>query len=249
MGNRIIKESICSSDSIGMLSFFEEVCFYHLIVICDDFGRADGRLDVLRNRMFQVDTRSVTAKQIDAALDKMVTAGMVARYTVNGKPYLQLLSWDRHQNVRNKKSKYPGPDQADPVEKPVENFNCQQLNTIDVNCEQLKTFDVPIQSNPNPIQFLSESNPAREARPVENSKKKDDDVVFSTILYDNSEFSITAGDIRSWKREYPGVDIIGELAIIKKEMELGILQGPRQSGKKLQEYINGRLKGKAGGKT
>ena len=36
MPNRIIRESICTSDSIDKLSWFEEVLFYRLIVNCDD---------------------------------------------------------------------------------------------------------------------------------------------------------------------------------------------------------------------
>ena len=43
MPNRILKESICRSEEIDSLSWFEEVLFYRLIVICDDFGRYDGR--------------------------------------------------------------------------------------------------------------------------------------------------------------------------------------------------------------
>ena len=43
MPNRILKESIRTSDTIGELSWFEEVLFYRLIVSCDDYGRFDGR--------------------------------------------------------------------------------------------------------------------------------------------------------------------------------------------------------------
>ena len=32
---------------------------------------------------------------------------------VNGKPYLHFPTWSKHQNIRNQRSKYPGPDQAD----------------------------------------------------------------------------------------------------------------------------------------
>ena len=36
MPNRIIKESIRTSDSINDLTWFEEVLFYRLMVSCDD---------------------------------------------------------------------------------------------------------------------------------------------------------------------------------------------------------------------
>ena len=37
MPNRILKESICRSDTIDHLTWFEEVLFYRLIVSCDDY--------------------------------------------------------------------------------------------------------------------------------------------------------------------------------------------------------------------
>ena len=52
MPNRIIRESICTSESIDGLSWFEEVLFYRLIVSCDDFGRYDGRAAIIKNRLF-----------------------------------------------------------------------------------------------------------------------------------------------------------------------------------------------------
>ena len=52
MPNRIIKESICTSDSIDSLSWFEEVLFYRLIVNCDDYGRFDGRPSIIKSRLF-----------------------------------------------------------------------------------------------------------------------------------------------------------------------------------------------------
>ena len=52
MPNRILKESVCTSDSIYALTWFEECLFYRLIVNCDDFGRFDGRVAVIKNRLF-----------------------------------------------------------------------------------------------------------------------------------------------------------------------------------------------------
>lgn len=131
MPNRILKESIRTSDSISNLTWFEEVLFYRLIVSCDDYGRYDGRPLVIKGNCFPLKS-AVTEKQIDEALNKLAKAGMVCRYTANGKPYLQLLTWESHQQIRAKKSKYPEPDKLESI------------------CNQMKS-DVPvIQSNPNP---------------------------------------------------------------------------------------------------
>ena len=68
MPNRIIKESICRSDTINSLSCFEEVLFYRLIVACDDYGRFDGRPSVIKGYCFPLKDTSV--KDIEAALAK-----------------------------------------------------------------------------------------------------------------------------------------------------------------------------------
>ena len=137
MPNRIIKESICTSDSIAELNWFEEVLFYRLIVNCDDYGRFDGRTAVVKNRLFPLKD-NVTAKAVEAAVNKLVTVGLVTLYFFEGKPYLQLPTWDKHQTVRAKKSKFPSPDDG--------------VKASEIICKQMQA-DVPViqsESNPNP---------------------------------------------------------------------------------------------------
>lgn len=145
MPNRIIKESICTSDSIAELNWFEEVLFYRLIVNCDDYGRFDGRTAVVKNRLFPLKD-NVTAKAVEAAVNKLVTVGLVTLYFFEGKPYLQLPTWDKHQTVRAKKSKFPSPDDG--------------VKASEIICNQMQA-DVPViqsESNPNP-------NPNPKAEP------------------------------------------------------------------------------------
>ena len=133
MPNRIIKESVCSSDNLDQLSWFEEVLFYRLIVNCDDFGRMDARPAIIRARLFPL--KSLTDSQIEKALTSLRSAAMIDLYEVDGRSFLQMRTWNRHQSIRAKKSKYPAPDD----EKAIES-NCMQMQA-----------DVPvIQSNPNP---------------------------------------------------------------------------------------------------
>ena len=104
MPNRILKESICRSEDIDSLTWFEEVLFYRLIVICDDFGRFDGRIKIIKGSCFPL--KSVTEKDIERALNKLSAVGLVKLYQVEEKPYLQLVTWSSHQTIRNQKSKY-----------------------------------------------------------------------------------------------------------------------------------------------
>lgn len=123
MPNRIIKESICRSDSIDSLSWFEEVLFYRLIVVCDDYGRFDGRAAIIKGACFPL--RDVRIEQIEKALDKLSTVGMVWRYSVEDRPFLQLIAWERHQQKRAKNSKYPSPETT-----------CNQMISNDIGCSR-----------------------------------------------------------------------------------------------------------------
>ena len=143
MPNRILKESICTSDSIDSLTWFEECLFYRMIVNCDDFGRFDGRIAVIKNRLFPL-KENLTLKTVSDAINNLARAGLVMPYECDGKPFLYLPSWNEHQNVRAKRSKYPEPD---------------NVNTYDCKCMQMNANVPDIQSNPNPIR-----NPNTEVR-------------------------------------------------------------------------------------
>lgn len=143
MPNRIIKESICVSDSINSLGWFDEVLFYRLIVNCDDYGRFDGRTAVIKNRLFPL-KENLTLKNVDTAINNLARAGLISLYEYDGKPFLSLPGWNEHQSIRAKRSKYPDPEEA-----------CLQMISDDCKCPRN-----PIQSNPNPIRE-SESESAR----------------------------------------------------------------------------------------
>ena len=151
MPNRILKESICASDTIDGLSWFEEVLFYRLIVNCDDYGRFDGRPSIIKNRLFPL-KENLTIKAVSAAVDSLANAGLVTLYEFEGKPFLYLPTWNSHQSIRAKKSKYPDP--ADCVK------------SSEIICNQMQT-NVPViqsntESNPN---TKSESNSGEKAYP------------------------------------------------------------------------------------
>lgn len=111
MPNRILRESVCTSETVHRLDWFEEVCFYRLTVQCDDFGRMDARLPVLKARLFPL-CETVTTEALAAAFDTLEGVGLIQRYEVDGLPFLQLPTWEKYQRVRNKRSRYPSPDEA-----------------------------------------------------------------------------------------------------------------------------------------
>ncbi len=108
MPNRILKETVCTSPNIEQLGWFEEVCFYRLLVQCDDFGRMDARPSLLRARLFPL-REDIDSEQMVAAMDALEAVGLIERYTVDEQPYLQLPTWDTHQHVRTKRYRFPPP--------------------------------------------------------------------------------------------------------------------------------------------
>ena len=105
MPNRILKESICKSDQIDELGWFEEVFFYRLLVNCDDYGVMDARPKILKADLFPL--KEISLDMIDAAIDKLVQIGLAKTYEVDRKPYIQVIKWSDHQRVRESKHKYP----------------------------------------------------------------------------------------------------------------------------------------------
>ena len=111
MGNRLIKESVCISEQIDELDWFEEVFFYRLIVNCDDYGVMDARLKILKAKLFPL--KDLTLDDISRAVSTLVRIGLIRVYEVDGKPFLKLIKWEDHQRVRNSKHKYPVEDEME----------------------------------------------------------------------------------------------------------------------------------------
>lgn len=123
MPNRVIKESIKRSAEIDQLTWFQEVVFYRLMVTVDDFGSYFGDPMILRCDLFPM-KEDVTKKSIQDALDKLEDIGLIMTYEHNGRKYLKLTNWEKHQTVRNQKSKFPAPEEQKTIE-----CNCNQLNS------------------------------------------------------------------------------------------------------------------------
>lgn len=159
MPNRILKEGICTSDQINELTWFEEALFYRMIVNCDDFGRFDGRIQVVKNRLFPL-KENITAKQVKDGINKLASVGLIVLYEYDGKPFLHLPTWNDHQSVRAKRSKYPAPEDGVQSHEII----CNQMHADESKCSR------------NPIQ--SESNPNPNPNPNTRRRVDDDFKIF-----------------------------------------------------------------------
>ena len=144
--NRIIKESICTSEDIAGLSMGAEILFYHLMVKVDDFGVYFGNEKIIKNTCFPLKSSEIKVKQVESWLNELVKAGLLFAYVAeDGKKYVQFTKWAKHQQIRAKKSKYPLFDST-----------CNQLIADDSN------------SCRNPIQYEIQSNTAQSADEIES---------------------------------------------------------------------------------
>lgn len=196
MPNRIIKESICSSESLDQLSWFQECFWYHLIVNCDDFGRMDARPMVLKSRLFQTSNR-VSIKDITTALAKLSEIGLVKLYEVGGKAYLYIPTWLEHQTPRAKRSKYPAPD---------DDGACEIIcNHVQADDKQMNANAVYIRDaiNDNDIRYSRDKTPTLdEVKAYIQEKQLTIDAEYFYKFYaDNGWVDSNGKKVKHWKQK------------------------------------------------
>lgn len=222
MPNRILKESICTSDSIDSLSWFEEALFYRLIVNCDDYGRFDGRPAIIKNRLFPL-KENLTAKTVAGAIEKLASAGLVTLYVFEGKPYLYLPTWNHHQVVRAKSSKYPAPEDG-----------IERMKSSEIKCNQMQAnAPVFVFENRESIIDNRESNVSAEPEAASTPP------VCQIMLNDKSLYPVFQSDVDKWAGLYPAVDILAELRKMAGWCDANPSKRKTKGG--IQRFINGWL--------
>ena len=107
MPDRLVRAAILSSDRVNSLSFAAEVFYRRLMSVADDFGRFDGRINVLRAALYAVKLDEVSEVKVSAWMKECQEIGLLLLYSVGGKPYLEILNF--RQRTRNQTSKWPCP--------------------------------------------------------------------------------------------------------------------------------------------
>lgn len=207
MPNRIIKESIGTSEKIASLSDFEFRVWISLIVSADDAGRGDARPAVIRGRCFPLRER-VTVKDVDAAVHGLAAKGCVSLYTVGGKPYFWFPTWSQHQRVRDCKPKFPSPEEADGLRESAETVG--DFSQSDATCGNSPQTAAECGFNPIQSGSESESNPNPNFC-VEPEAASTPPPVISLPLNDGTEYPVSQEQCQKWAGLYPAVDVIQQL--------------------------------------
>lgn len=107
MPDRLVRTGILTSDSVNKLSWSGEVFYRRLMNVVDDFGRYDGRHEILRSQLYPLKLGTVSASDISSWIAECEKAGIVRSYTVNGRGYIEIIKFN--QRLRAAKSKWPPP--------------------------------------------------------------------------------------------------------------------------------------------
>ena len=212
MGNRILKESIITSRRVSSLSWFERVMFTNLIVTVDDYGvfYADP---ILLSRMLFPRDPGVTEKMVREGLKHLEEQRLILRYTVEGEEYLKLRSWEKHQRLRNRRRKFPAPEEADP-EPPRE--------------EQEKPAAPEETPSEEEMSLPTESEPEVRELPVAELP-----------LNDSTVYKVTREEAEEYAALYPAVDVQQE----RRNMRGWCMANPqrRKTRSGIRNFINSWL--------
>ena len=107
MPNRLIREGWLDSEAIDRLEPDAERLFLRLCLTADDAGRFDGRMEILRARLYPLKI-SLRASDVAKWLDDCIRQGLVFPYECDGKPFLQISKVQRSSPAVN--SKFPWKD-------------------------------------------------------------------------------------------------------------------------------------------
>lgn len=92
---------------MAKLSAELERTFVRLWTHCDDEGRCEDRPRILKASLYP-EHEHITAESLDVELDQLQDFGLVLRYEIAGRGYIQVCSWDEYQKPqKSRRSKYP----------------------------------------------------------------------------------------------------------------------------------------------
>ena len=111
---RSIKPEFWRSEDIADLAVEDRLLFIGLWSYVDDNGVGIDRLADVCADLFALDLERdppETFARVSRGLQNLSEAGRIVRYTVEGKSYLHITNWSKHQRIdKPNKARYPHPD-------------------------------------------------------------------------------------------------------------------------------------------
>lgn len=130
MANRVVREGILDSERVNKLSWAGEVFYRRLMSMADDYGRGDGRISIIRSKLYPLKWETVTEANILEWIQECIAAGLLNLYSVGEKPYFEII--DFNQTLRIKKSRYPENPSSSNNQEQNHTEKAKQGNIIDI---------------------------------------------------------------------------------------------------------------------
>lgn len=122
---RTIKPDFFISETVTALDFRTRLTWIGLWTHCDDYGRHKDNVKLIKAAVWPLD--AVSLRDVADDLDALVIAGLLYRYEVDGKTYLQVTNWDEHQRVdRPSKTTLPAPTEESVIHRPPADVSAGQ---------------------------------------------------------------------------------------------------------------------------
>jgi hypothetical protein len=109
MPNTLIREGYIDSDRVSGLTDFQDRVFFRMLLIADDAGRTDGRVEKLRSVLFPT-RESVRIGDIKNAIEALEQKQLIRSWKWEDKAVIQVCRWQRRSNAQY--SRYPDPSGA-----------------------------------------------------------------------------------------------------------------------------------------
>lgn len=164
MPNRVIREGLIDSDKLSEVGWAEQVLFIRLMLLADDFGRFDGRPEIIYSRCYPMDMERVRLSDVKKWVKRLLEMKLVLNYKVENKLYLLIPNFK--QRLRIQKSKYPCP--LEDIEE-LMSVNCQ---TYDCQLtDRCQTDDRPESESETETEYETEKNTLSSKLPAKTEKK------------------------------------------------------------------------------
>jgi len=233
----MLHKQISLCEQLADLSELACLCYTWAIPHADDWGTIKGGARVFRAQVLPL--RDVSVAQVQEALDRLVSVGLLVRYIVDGETYLHFPTWEDFQTGLHKRTdtnRLPLPEEAtEPIEDASASGNFRELpgithlaragGTEQNRTKQNNGFAAP--ADPPPAEQPSGDPPPKQTR-----TKTDRDIAFEACL---GVFDVAPSDLdnKAWATYAKAMNrLVGDSCLeeIQYWAETATADGPRALG-------------------
>jgi len=166
MPNRLINESCRASETLACVSASAERLFWRLLTVADDFGRFRAKPTLVRSICFPLMLDRISEQDVSGWLFELVSVGAIRLYRVDSKEYGVFPEWERYQQRRAKKSKFPEPPASSCDHVLADAGSCEQTQTAPSTSTSTDSSSSNPDPDPKPLTVVTPTRAAAKKRPT-----------------------------------------------------------------------------------